>query len=439
MTNTKRFKYLGFLLLLVLSLVFVGCGDKTNTDDDKKYTVDDLDTKFTDALKLESSFANKTFLQHGIEEVTLLRVVDGDTSHFLDKDKNTIKIRFLGINTPESTGRIAPWGKQASVFAKNKLQNAYSIVIEAEELGKPPVTDSTGDRYLGYVWYKPNANSDYRLLNIEIIENCFSFFTGDAGNLKYGSQMRDAYIDKAKTKLRVFGEKDPNFDYDLTIHEITIAELRNNYASYSTGTKLKVTVRVVRLVGNSLFVEDIEDTYDEDTGITSRSGIFVYHSFVPGVGTFKPGDVIQFECQASDDEVYGKQLVNPSKLKLIESKTEYVIREIDDSITSLMEYEGFVVKVNNFEVTGKSSKNENGAYTIYGKMSNGAELQIRVDADVSPKKDYDSIQKGQIYNVIGGVSRYVNSFEQNKVYYQIKLGNLAHDGIRDIVLVSGNN
>ena len=89
--------------------------------------------------------------------------------------------------------------------------------------------------------------------------------------------MREAYIDKAKMGLRVFGEKDPNYDYDTTVNEITIAELRNDYASFSTGTKLKVTVRVVRLVGNSLYVEDIEDTTDEDTGITCDQESCIIH------------------------------------------------------------------------------------------------------------------------------------------------------------------
>ena len=128
--------------------------------------------------------------------------------------------------------------------------------------------------------------------------------------------------------------------------------------------------------------------------------------------------------------MYGKQLVNPSKLRLIESNTDYTIHEIDNSVTSLKDYEGFVVKVRNFEVTGKSSTNENGAFTIFGKMENGSELQIRVDADVTPKVTDSYVVVGQKYDVIGGVSLYVNPFENNKVYYQIKLGNLAHDGIK---------
>ena len=434
--SNRKIRALSLLLILVLGLVLVGCTKPTdNTEDDKKYTVDDLDTKYTDNLKLKSDFTNKLFLKDGIEEVRLLRVVDGDTAHFFDKNNNTIKVRLLGINTPESTGSIAPWGKQASVFLKGKLQNASSIVIEAEDLGKAPETDTSGDRYLAYVWYKTNPNDDYRLVNLEIIENCFSYFTGEETKLKYGTVMKDAYIEKSKMGLRVFGEKDPNYDYDNTVNEITIAQLRNNYSSYSTGTKLKLTVRVVRLVGRSLYVEDIEDTYDEDTKTTSRAGIFVYHSFASGTNTLKPGDVIQFECQASDDETYGKQLVNPSKIKLLESNTNYVIQEIPDSVTSLEAYEGFVVKVKNFTVTDKSIENNSGAYTVYGKMQNGAPLQIRIDADLSPSVGYDVFVIGKTYNIIGGVSKYVNVYENNKVYYQLKVGNYTPQFRNDIELV----
>ena len=429
----RKRSILSFLLMFVFALVLAGCTD----EEEKKYTVDDLDTKFTDETKLETSFENQSFFSKGIEEVTLLRLIDGDTTHFLDKDRQTIKIRYLGVNTPESTGKIAPWGKQASYFVKNKLEDAYSIVIETDEVGKTPETDSTGDRYLGYVWYKTTKESQYRLLNLEIIENCFSFFSGDSENLKYGDPMREAYLEKSPMKLRVFGEKDPNYDYDITVNEISISTLRSDYSSYSTGTKLKVKVVIVRVVGNSLYLEDFEETYNEETGISAKSGIFLYHSFVPNIGKYKPGQVLEFECQASDDETYGMQLVNPSKVKSGEI-VEYTIKEIDNSITSLKDYEGFVVKVNNFTVTSVTNESATGAYTIKGTMENGSELQVRVDADVSPSLKVTYPKVGSKYNVIGGVNKYVNVFEENKVYYQIKLGNLRYDGENDFIIADNN-
>lgn len=427
MDNILKNKLFNIFLILLLAFTLVSCKDDED-EDEKIYTVEDLDTNFTDETKLSASFSGKLFIIDGIEEVTLLRNIDGDTTHFLDKNKRTIKIRYLGINTPESTSKIAPWGKQASQFVANKLNAAISIVIEAEVVGKAPATDTTGDRYLGYVWYKTKAEDDYRLLNLEVIENCFSFFTGDSQELKYGNTMREAYIEKSKMKLRVFGQIDPLYNYDLTINEITIAELRNNYSSYSTGSKLKVKVRVVRLVGNSLFVEDIEDTVDEETGLVSRSGIFVYHSFVSGIGKYEPGQVIAFECQASIEGDYGMQLVNPAKLKSYE-KSEYSITEIGDEITSLRDFEGFVVKVPYFQVTEKY-ESAAGAYTITGVMENGSEIQVRVDADVKSKPPFANITVGQVYEVIGGVSKYVDPYQDGKEIFQLKLGNYI-EGLND--------
>lgn len=100
-------------MLLLLGLTAVGCQkDNDDNDDDEIITVDSLTTEYTDKLKLTASYKNKDFLADGIGEVTLLRVVDGDTAHFLNKKGDTIKIRFLNINTPESTGVIAAWGKK---------------------------------------------------------------------------------------------------------------------------------------------------------------------------------------------------------------------------------------------------------------------------------------------------------------------------------------
>ncbi|MGB4180669.1 MAG: hypothetical protein WBK52_01800, partial [Bacilli bacterium] len=76
----------------------------------------------------------------------------------------------------------------------------------------------------------------------------------------------------------------------------------------------------------------------------------------------------------------------------------------------------------------------NGAYTIRGTLKSGAEVQVRVDGDVTPKLLREFIVVGKKYDVIGGVSKYVNPFENNKVYYQIKLGNITEDTINDFVL-----
>ncbi|CEG26491.1 thermonuclease family protein [Bacillus sp. B-jedd] len=52
-----------------------------------------------------------------LEKVTVGRVVDGDTIETSDGRK----IRFVGVNTPESTTRHEPYGKEASDYTKSKL------------------------------------------------------------------------------------------------------------------------------------------------------------------------------------------------------------------------------------------------------------------------------------------------------------------------------
>lgn len=424
----KKRKILYSFIALFLALFMVACGEK-------EY---DFPTKYTDELRLETEYENKSFLTDGIELVTLLQAIDGDTAHFQDASKKTLKIRFLGINTPESTGQIAPWGKQASDFTKSKLENAHEIVIESDVVGKAPEVDATGGRYLAYVWYRPSKNSEFRNLNLELIEQCYTFFTGLEDNLKYGEVFKKAYMEVYPKKYRVFGELDPDFEYDVSEREVSIAELRYNLSSYSTGTNLKVTARVVRLVGNSLFIEDVEEIYIEDAGKSIKGGIFLYHSFVSALGKYKPGDIISFNCQASDSETYGFQLVNPRNLRRIEQGdgSDLEIQDLPEDITSLKDYEGLVVRIKEFTVTGVGNQNsETKAFTIFGTLKNGTAIQVRVDADTSPKLAYSTPKEGETYTVIGGVSRFVDFYNDGEVIYQIKLGNQEGVGLYDFRLV----
>ena len=65
-------------------------------------------------------------------EVTLSKCVDGDTAWFL-LDGEEIKARFLAIDTPESTNKIEAFGKEASEYTCNLLNNATKIEIEYDE------------------------------------------------------------------------------------------------------------------------------------------------------------------------------------------------------------------------------------------------------------------------------------------------------------------
>ncbi|MDF9867206.1 endonuclease YncB(thermonuclease family) [Bacilli bacterium PM5-3] len=59
-------------------------------------------------------------------QVQLVKCIDGDTAQFTEIGKT----RFLFIDTPESTNKIEPYGKQASRYTCDLLKKAKVITYE---------------------------------------------------------------------------------------------------------------------------------------------------------------------------------------------------------------------------------------------------------------------------------------------------------------------
>ena len=207
------------------------------------------------------------------EVVTVKTFIDGDTTHFYVPESvmegGVLKARYLAINTPESTGKIEEYGKAAANFTKEKLSSAVSIIIESDD-GKWNA-DSTGDRYLAWVWYQPAVGEDYRNLNIEILQNGLAIASNAAGN-RYG-ETAVAAINQAKEQmLGVYsGQKDPDFYYGEAV-ELTLKELRCNIADYN-GMKVAFNGVITMNDGGSVYIED----YDPETGL--YYGISIYYGF----------------------------------------------------------------------------------------------------------------------------------------------------------------
>ena len=422
--NFKFTKIFSLALILSLSFLFIGCKEPVVEEPVTK----EINTIYTDELELKTSYAGKSFIEKGIGEVRLSQNVDGDTAHFVDKISNVrFTARFLCINTPESTGRIEPWGKAASSFVAKILSNAEVIVLEAEEIGSPAKLDTTGRRYLAYVWYKTNSESKFRLINLEIVEECYSNFTGVASDSKYGEDFDLAALKSYATKGRKFGEADPNFDYSNEIKEITIAELKNNFNNYSSGTKLKITARVMRIIGDNLYLEDLSETWNEAHGAYETAGIYMFSGYGSGLAILGIGKIISFECQSVDNETYGKQLTNPSKVQTIEGDPNYNISSFTGKeAINMASYEGFVINVTEYIVTSINEPDEEGAFTIYGRTSSGQAINVRVDGAVYPKPKASTIEVGATYSVTGGVSKFNTTF-------QIMIGNQNNQGLRDLI------
>ena len=205
-------------------------------------------------------------------EATVHTFIDGDTTHFnvptTVMPNGILKARYLAINTPESTGKIEPYGKTASNFTKEKLSTATSIIIESDNATWNP--DSTGSRYLVWIWYKTSESAEYRNLNIEILQNGLALASNSSAN-RYGTTCTAAIAQAEANKLHVYSnEKDPNFYYGAAM-EVTLKELRANIANYE-GVAVAFTGVVVRDSGEQgVYIE----AYDEETDM--YNGMYVYY------------------------------------------------------------------------------------------------------------------------------------------------------------------
>lgn len=222
---------------------------------------------FAGELKLDMS--SDTLKQ----EVTVKTFVDGDTTHFYVptsiSEDGVLKARYIAINTPESTGKIEEYGKSASNFTKTVLSGASSIIIESDDSNWN--IDSTGGRYLVWVWYRNSENEDYRNLNLEILQNGLAIASSSANN-RYGETCVAAIANAKACKLNIYsGEKDPNFFYGDAI-ELTLKELRTHLEEYN-GCKVAFEGVITRNYNNGVYIEE----YDEETNL--YYGIMVYYGF----------------------------------------------------------------------------------------------------------------------------------------------------------------
>jgi len=223
----KKFKTI--ILTVALSMCLGGLtGCKSNK---KPYVPTRGDENWVDyahdgTVSLALDYKNRDFYKDGIGEVTLKTCIDGDTAHFYPVVKTTsslaIKSRYYGIDTPESTGRIQPWGKPASDFNKEKLKNAAAngtiVVSSAQDDYGEPIPDSTGSRYVSLIWInetkKNAAFNELYLLNLEIVQEGYSWVKNVQDMPQYADTFYKAEKQAQTYKLNLFsGEDDPTMDH----------------------------------------------------------------------------------------------------------------------------------------------------------------------------------------------------------------------------------
>ncbi len=437
------------LLLCTLVLCFSACGGEEDGGHKDFAAATVFDPNSTETAKAE---------------VTVKNFIDGDTTHFYVptsiSSTGVLKARYLGINTPESTGQIEPYGKKAAAFTKEKLAGATSIYIESDD-GKWNL-DSTGARHLVWVWYKPAGSDSYRNLNIEIMQNGLAIQSNSAAN-RYGENCVAAYNQAVSEALNIHSkQKDPDFYYGEAI-ELTLNELRCNIADYVGKTVAFEAVVTKNSGADGVYVE----AFDAETNM--YNGIYVYYgaNAQPAVreclkigtrlrvagkisefnGTYQLSDVSysQYRPSSKDlqklDEEYHEAahtLTDPKTFR--EGKVD-ILRE-DEKITcdyaqlALHSSVSFKdLKVVSTYTTTNPASSSNGAITIYCEAPDGTKITLRttvlyteddklVTADLFDGKTLDVKGIVDFYDPTAGDDS-EDTGADTGFYYQIKILSLG--------------
>ena len=392
MDKLKKLLTLALALCLVVCCIS-GCGETpAPTDGETQGTTASTEASTAPLEVVDYAGKVKLNMNSGTakEEVTVKQFVDGDTTHFFVPSSvmsgGVLKGRYLAVNTPESTGKIEEYGKKASAFTKEKLKDATSIIIESETAAWE--ADSTGDRYLVWVWYKTADMEDYRNLNIEILQNGLAIASNSANN-QYG-EVCVAAINQAKAqKLNVHsGQKDPDFYYGEAV-ELDLKELRSNIESYAN-MKVAFNGVVTMNSDNSVYVE----SYDAETDM--YYGMSVYYGFNlngKGMEILKVGNEVRVVGSVQYYEAGGTWQVSDVDYRMMKPDDPGNLQKLSEGNTPafpLTEADKFV----NGQVTITS---EDSAKTYdYAAMAMSTSIQMKdlKVVDIYTTKNEDSASKG---------------------------------------------
>lgn len=154
-------------------------------------------------------------------KVKFNRKIDGDTAEF-ELNNEIIKVRFLGINTPETVDKNRgeePYGKEASAYTEEKLKNATKIELEYDSNASEK--DKYG-RILAWVFV------DDSLLQKELVSNGLAETYMLQSNYRYAGVLQLAEEEAKNNKLGIWSSIEQNSDTEnVNNNEIQITIDRN--------------------------------------------------------------------------------------------------------------------------------------------------------------------------------------------------------------------
>lgn len=132
------------------------------------------------------------------ESASLVRVVDGDTI-VVKKGDDEVKVRLIGIDTPESVhedeSKNTIWGDSASNYTKSVLEGIDTVYLEYDE----EEIDKYG-RDLAYVWLTASGDDLDNMLNAMILDAGYAIDKVYEPNDNYAKEFKQI-CDNSRTNL----------------------------------------------------------------------------------------------------------------------------------------------------------------------------------------------------------------------------------------------
>lgn len=169
-------------------------------------------------------------------EVKLVSSIDGDTAKF-QMNGETVTVRFLGIDTPESvhpTKEVEAFGIEASNFTKEKLQSANKIELEFDE--KAGKTDKY-NRYLAWVFV------DGELLQEKIVASGFAKTYMLQDNYKYAGVLQQSEEIAKNAKLNIWSNENTTTETSNT----EVQENNNEEVMQNNNSSVQIDYETITL------------------------------------------------------------------------------------------------------------------------------------------------------------------------------------------------
>lgn len=145
-------------------------------------------------------------------KIKLVDCIDGDTAKFIIDGKEE-KVRFLGIDTPESTNYIEEYGVDASNYTCDMLKSTDNIYLEYD------INSDKRDKYnrvLGWIFIDNNNLSEL------LLSNGYAEVKYIYGDYKYIDDLCIAEYSAYKDKLGIWNISDYRYEEGYCYKNLSI-------------------------------------------------------------------------------------------------------------------------------------------------------------------------------------------------------------------------